>query len=177
MRAAAWVSGQSGLLLALAAVLAAGLAFLFAAGGAVVFAALLAGFTSGSGQGHGGNGEEGHQCFHKFGQLVFDSVNVSCLSNRPGAPQPEFVPDCPWAKWIIVRHSFSRISRGTPWCGSRASLRVTASAAIGRRTRIQHAVGIKSAASTALGKAAPPFVAAHARSLKTKLHPVRCPNA
>ena len=69
MRAAARVSGQSGLLLALAAILAAHLAFFFAAGGTIVATAFLAGFTCGCGKGHGGDSEDGHQCFHSFGQL------------------------------------------------------------------------------------------------------------
>jgi hypothetical protein len=61
---------QGRLLLAFAAVFAAGLAFVFAAGCTVVFAALLAGFASSCGSGHGGHSEEGHQCFHKFSRFV-----------------------------------------------------------------------------------------------------------
>jgi hypothetical protein len=53
--------GQSGLLLAFAAVFAAGFAFVLAAGSTVVFAALFARFTSKGGRcGYGGYGEECH---------------------------------------------------------------------------------------------------------------------
>jgi hypothetical protein len=79
MRATARVvSGQSRLLLFLAAFLATGFAFFLAtlgAGLAFVRAAFLAGVTREGSGGEGGDGEEGQNGFHKLDQLI-------CLEHR-----------------------------------------------------------------------------------------------
>jgi hypothetical protein len=92
MKAAAWVvSGQSRLLLFLAAVLATGFAFVLAAlsaGLALVGAALFAGFTCEGTGGDGGDGEEGQNGFHKLDQLICSEYR-SPLKWKVQAAEPQ----------------------------------------------------------------------------------------